>query len=92
MRLNAGLPVWHVSVSVWSRRNQRLDLPRIAETAAVRLLAGVGGDREWWLWNPDVRVGHLRVALTSEESEAMPVGCAVHDAGDSGPERARTRR
>jgi hypothetical protein len=90
MRLNAGLPVWHVSVSAWSRREVRQDQPGICERAAVKLLRGVGGDREWWLWNPGALIGHLRVAVTDAEHESMPAGCAVHDAGESGPERPRT--
>jgi hypothetical protein len=67
-----------------------LSLPRIAETTAVRALAGVGGDREWWIFSRQ-RVGHLRVAITPDEHDAMPTGCPVHDAGDTGPERPRTR-
>jgi len=59
--------------------------------AAVRLLAGVGGEREWWVFT-EGRVGHLRVALTPEEVDALPEGGPpVHDAGETGPERARTR-
>jgi hypothetical protein len=65
--------------------------PRLTEREAVRLLSGVGGDREWWIYTPAM-VGHLRVAITGEEYERMPYGCAVADAGESGPERARTRR
>lgn len=57
----------------------------------MRLLAGVGGDVEWWLWNPTARVGHLRVAVTEAEYAAMPPGCVVGDAGPAGPMRRRTR-
>jgi hypothetical protein len=57
----------------------------------VRLLRGVGGDREWWLWNPGSRVAHLRVAVTDAEFELVPPGCAAADAGPSGPERRRSR-
>lgn len=81
--------MWHTSVSVWSGARQT-SAPAIAEKEAVRTLRGVGGDREWWLWNPEALVGHLRVAVTLEEAEAMPCGVAVHDAGDTGPERKRT--
>ena len=42
-------------------------------------------------FNPDALVGHLRVAVTDEEHAAMPGGIAVDDAGETGPERARTR-
>lgn len=93
MRLNAGQPVWHVSVSVWSRRGAKyvmVDVPELAEREAVRVLRGVGGTREWWLWNGDARVGHLRVGVTDAETEVIPSGIAQHDAGDSGPERIRT--
>lgn len=61
------------------------------ERAAVSLLAGVGGDVEWWLWSPR-RIGHLRVAVTDDEYEKIPPGCAIYDAGDAGPQRRRTRR
>lgn len=60
------------------------------ERAAVRLLAGVGGDREWWIWNPGAQVGHLRIGLTTAEADQLPCGLAEHDAGESGPERPRT--
>lgn len=58
----------------------------------MRLLAGVGGDREWWIFRDAAGVGHLRVPLTVEEAAQLPPGCAVADAGDTGPERPRTRR
>lgn len=57
----------------------------------MQLLRGVGGDVEWWLWNTAAKVGHLRVAVTMAEYEAMPAGCVVGDAGPAGPERRRTR-
>lgn len=85
------MPVWHVSVSVWSRRLDMVDQPKLAEREAVRCLLGVGGEREWWTWNPAARVGHLRVAVTPGENETLPCGIAWHDAGESGPERGRTR-
>ena len=81
--------MWHVSVSVWSRRNELVDAPDLAEKAAVRALRGVGGDREWWIWSPS-RIGHLRVGVTPQEFAASPPGIAHHDAGESGPERTRT--
>jgi hypothetical protein len=64
--------------------------PALAEREAVKLLRGVGGDREWWTWNEDVLIGHLRVAVTADEHARMPPGTAVDDAGDPGTERART--
>jgi hypothetical protein len=91
MRLNHGMPVWHVSVSVWSRRYELVNAPNVAEREAVKALRGVGGDREWWLWNDTTNIGHLRVAVTPQEFEQIPCGTAHHDAGESGPERPRTR-
>jgi hypothetical protein len=62
-----------------------------AEKEAVRLLRGVGGQREWWTWNPRVLVGHLRVPVTPAEYRQVPPGVAAGDAGETGPERRRTR-
>lgn len=96
MRLNDGLPVWHASVSVWTKDGSRkVDMPQLAEREGVRVLAGVGGDREWWTFGAGPggqHVGYLRVALTAEEYELVPPGCVVADAGEAGPERPRTRR
>jgi hypothetical protein len=62
---------------------------RICEKEAVKLLRGVGGDREWWIW-PDSLIGHLRIGLTLGEYESLVPWCGpVDDAGDAGPERAR---
>jgi len=78
-------------MSVWSRDGSRkADLPVLAEREAVRLLVGVGGDVEWWIWNPAVLVAHLRVAVTAEENEQIPAACVIADAGPSGPPRPRT--
>jgi hypothetical protein len=68
-----------------------MSAPGRLERAAMRLLAEVGGDIEWWLWNPRARVGHLRVAVTEAEHAAMPAGCVIADAGPSGPMRTRRR-
>jgi hypothetical protein len=57
----------------------------------VKCLRGVGGGREWWIYNPDAMIGHLRVAVTEDEAAQMPPGQAIDDAGESGPERGRTR-
>lgn len=96
MRLNDGLPVWHASISLQHRKLGYLDDPAAAEAYAVEALAGVGGDREWWYWNPATHlggaVGHLRVDVTAAEAAMIPPGLAVHDAGESGLERKRTRR
>lgn len=86
------MPVWHVSVSAWSRRTEtRLDVPQVCEREAVKLLRGAGGDREWWRWDAGLLIGHLRVGVTDEEFAAMPgfASDVLDDAGDSGPERNR---
>lgn len=78
-------------MSVWNPRTERkLDQPRLAERETVRLLAGVGGDHEWWLWS-QAHIGHLRVPVTAAEYEQIPPGCAIADAGETGPQRPRTR-
>ncbi len=86
------MPVWHASLSLWTPAGTRLRAPGRLERACIGLLAGVGGDREWWIWRPSVAVAHLRVALTAAEFGRVPPGCAVADAGDSGPERRRRTR
>lgn len=93
MRLNDGMPVWHASLTLWSPTGDRLRSPGVLERSAVALLAGVGGDREWWLWNPRARVAHLRVALTQDEADRLPANaCPIaFDAGEAGPERRRNR-
>lgn len=97
MRLNDGLPVWHASVSVWDKRaGKRLNKPMQAEAEAIALLRDVGDpDREWWVWNLNLAaspyVGHLRVPVTPAEYDLVPAGCALHDAGESGPLRQRRR-
>lgn len=84
------MPVWHASVSVWTAdgTRKRRD-PKAAEREAIRLLASVGGDTEWWIWTP-AGVGHLRVALTPSEFAQVPPGCVIADAGETGPPRPRT--
>lgn len=83
------MPVWHVSVSAWSRREERSHQPAICEREAVRLLRGVGSSREWWWWNLAALVGHLRVGVTKDEFAALPLMQAIDDAGETGPERER---
>lgn len=64
-------------------------MPGICEREAVKLLAGAGGDREWWTY-PDSLVGHLRIGLTeAEHAQLEPWTGPVDDAGDAGPERQR---
>lgn len=91
MRLNDGAPVWHASVSIWTPDLRPVRAAGLAERLGIRLLTGVGNDREWWWWNPAVAVGHLRVGLSLAEVAALPEFPAEHDAGESGPERKRTR-
>lgn len=84
--------MWHVSVSVRSgRTGQPQPVPALAEAAAVDALTGVGADTEWWHWNRDARVGHLRVPITTSEAERVPPGRAYDDAGETGPQRPRSR-
>lgn len=65
-------------------------MPRELEREAVRLLAGVGGDHEWWLYSP-ARIAHLRVPLTAAEAAELPPWCGpIDDAGDAGALRPRT--
>jgi hypothetical protein len=87
------MPVWHVSISVWSKdRKAKRSAPDQAEMEAVKLLRGVGDpEREWWIWNPVAMVGHLRVPVTAVEYAQVPPGCVVGDAGETGPLRRRTR-
>lgn len=86
------MPVWHASVSLWDPTTRSaLRCAARLERAAIRLLAGVGGEWEWWLWNPLVCVGHLRVALSPAETASLPPELpAMHDAGPSGPRRPRS--
>lgn len=86
------MPVWHVSLSLRTPTGKPISSPGQLERAAVRLLTGVGGDREWWFYNPRTRVGHLRVAVTVDENELVPPASVVADAGEFGPERKRSRR
>lgn len=92
MRLNEGMPVWHVSITAWSPDGTRQrSEPTLCKREAVKLLRGVGGAAEWWLWNAATKVGHLRVAVTGAEHEQIPPACVIADAGPSGPKRPRTR-
>jgi hypothetical protein len=85
------MPVWHASVSLWTPAGAKQRAPGRLERAAIGLLRDVGGSREWWIWRPAARVGHLRVALTETEYQRVPAGCVLSDAGESGPERPRRR-
>lgn len=80
-------------MSVWSKDGGRkLSNPDLALKEAVRLLAGVGGDCEWWIYAAGTGspVGYLRVPVTEQEYELVPPGCVVTDAGETGPQRPRT--
>lgn len=82
--------MWHASVSLQHRKRGALDAELDVERAAVDALAGVGSDREWWVFSP-ARIGHLRVGLTAAEAALAPTYCGpIDDAGDSGTERPRT--
>lgn len=83
--------MWHVSISVWSQSGKRLHQPSLAEKKAITFLSGVGGEREWWYWNPVAMIGHLRIGVTDEEYAVMPPCEAVDDAGETGLERLRFR-
>jgi hypothetical protein len=84
-------------VTAWSSdRRGKLNKPLQVEAEAIRLLRGVGDpEREWWVWNLNLGaspwVGHLRVPVTAAEALLIPAGCALHDAGESGPLRVRRR-
>lgn len=80
--------MWHASVSLQSA-GAFLRSPSRLERLAAAELRGVGGDREWWFWNPRAAVGHLRVAVTPQEYALVPPGCALSDVGQTGPERRR---
>lgn len=85
------MPVWHSSISVQGQSGP-LHQPRRCERAAVDILHGVGDPaREWWLYNPVARVGHLRVPVTAAESLLIPPGLVTTDAGETGPLRKRTQ-
>jgi hypothetical protein len=62
----------------------------VCEREAITLLAGAGGETEWWIYNRAAAVGHLRVPVTEIEFEQCPAGIAVADAGPSGDRRPRT--
>lgn len=78
-------------MSLWTPARQPMAAPGRLERAAIALLRGVGGEVEWWFYSRHARIGHLRVAVTAAEHEAMPRGCAVNDAGEAGRPRRRTR-
>lgn len=88
--MNAGKPVWHASVSLQSAGTFLHSPGRLRRVATLEL-AGVGGDTEWWFWNPRAGVGHLRVATTDAEFELIPPGLAESDAGETGPPERRRR-
>ena len=90
MRLNRGMPVWHVSLSVqggsgplpMSSKGQRT----VKAYAAV-LLDEVGSDAgHWWLWSPR-NIGHLRIPTTTTEQAITGPGMPFADAGETGTYR-----
>jgi hypothetical protein len=82
------MPVWHASVSIRNLRWRIVKSPGVLERHAVNALEGVGNDREWWIVRNGI--GHLRVGVTPEEYAQLGQLAAVADAGESGPQRART--
>jgi hypothetical protein len=77
------MPVWHTSVSISTPdRTTRVRSAGVAEREAIRALAGVGNDREWWWWN----------TVTGAELVVLGEWPGEDDAGETGPERPRTRR
>lgn len=94
MRLNKGLPVWHASMSLQMSGDRRLN-DQNARLTAVRFgavaMIDVGSERgEWWFWNKQAAVGHLRVPVTEEETKTCGVSLGTSDAGQAGTWRRRT--
>jgi hypothetical protein len=88
MRLNRGMPVWHVSVSLQHREVGVLPAVPAARRRlrdfAADLLDGVGDDSGyWWLWSPR-QVGHLRIPTTLAEQAVTGPGMPFADAGEVG--------
>ena len=81
--------MWHASVSIQKRTGLVLPRETDADRYAVKALAGVGGDHEWWYWSRG-HIGHLRVPVTAEEAERIPSGLVSMDAGPEGVRRPRT--
>lgn len=78
------------------RKRRFVDDPARLERVAIAALAGVGGEREWWIYRANEVtsngwVGHLRVSVTVDEAKLIPPGLVTSDAGEAGPERKRTR-
>jgi len=88
MRLNRGMPVWHVSVSVADAAGVLPvvlpDTRRKLRAFAAALLDGVGSDEgHWWLWSRRM-VGHLRIPTTPAEQLVTGPGMPFADAGETG--------
>lgn len=86
------MPVWHASVSIRARRGRGPVVvdPALLEETALALCGGVGGSWERWRISP-AGIGHLHVPVTAAEFVEIPPGLVVGDAGETGPERPRTR-
>lgn len=66
-------PLWHVSVSVWSKLGVKVNDPAAALAAAEALLHGVGSEDSLWYWHDvPVLIGHLRSHLTTGEAQHVP--------------------
>lgn len=95
MRLNRGMPVWHVSVSVGCNRGVvpvvSPVIVRALHEYAAHLLDGVGSDAgTWWLWSKR-SIGHLRVPTTEAEQGITGPGMPFADAGEVGTWRKGRR-
>jgi hypothetical protein len=84
------MPVWHASVSMRDTVDNVMRSPTQIERHAITACAGVGNDREWWIYNTRRAIGHLRVGVTLEEYGQLGYYVAAADAGPAGPERPRT--
>ena len=71
-------------------RDKVMHSPTQLERYAIEACAGVGNDREWWIYETRQAIGHLRVGVTLKEYNHLGHYAAVGDAGPAGPERPRT--
>jgi hypothetical protein len=87
MRLNRGMPVWHVSVSIQAGQGPLPLTPlgqRRVKACAALLLDGVGSEEgHWWFFSRG-NVGHLRLPTTPAEQLVTGPGLTFADAGDVG--------
>jgi hypothetical protein len=87
------MPVWHASVSIRNQQGNPVQMSthlKCIKRAGIAACAGVGNYREWWVYNKQLGIGHLRVGVTLEEYGQLGHYVAIADAGPAGPERPRT--